>query len=386
MSDSHLDWTLLGSDLTALILSHLPIASIIRATAVCKLWRSIISTPSFSNLLSTSAHHHPWFFLLGQSNILLKNNQSFAFDPDSNLWLPLPHSLLFPPPHYHHHSLIGSNGLVLSTTSSSRFLFSPILSKSWHLTSPLRFPRSNPLVGVFSDGSGSTKFIVVGGVRFIGGLVDIEDRLDVEIYTPNLDAWELCPPLPVDFRSGNSSQWLCSALYKGKFYVFGIYSCFISAFHLTKHFWTEVQTLRPPGVSFSFLIACRDQLVLAGLCNSPRGPSVNLWRVDEETMEFSEIAIMPQDLLYKLFDGYGDDKFASLKCVGLGNLIYVFNEEYHKSYPACVCEINSGTGKCSWRRIPHLPKPVNQFHKVFSFCSTIPLGNILRIGEEEIGA
>lgn len=100
-------------------------------------------------------------------------------------------------------------------------------------------------------------------------------------------------------------------------------------------------------------------------------------------MEFSEIAIMPQDLLYGMFDSDEDDKFASLKCVGLGNLIYVFNEEYHKKYPACVCEINDDeSGRCSWRRVPQLPSPVNKFHKVISFCSTVSLHNILR-GEEE---
>jgi hypothetical protein len=40
-------------------------------------------------------------------------------------------------------------------------------------------------------------------------------------------------------------------------------------------------------------------------------------------MEFKKIAIRPQDLLYSLFDSDEDDKFASLKCVGLG---------YHKRY------------------------------------------------------
>lgn len=245
------------------------------------------------------------------------------------------------------------------------------------------FSRINPLVGVFWDEyddslSGSVpRFIVVGGVRFIGALVDIEDRLAVEIYDPNSDSWELCPPLPADFRSGNSSLNLSSALFKGKFYVFGIYSCFISAFDLNQHVWSEVQTLRPPGVIFSFLIACDDMLILAGMCNAPRGPSFNLWKIDEKTMEFSEIAIMPQKLLYSLIDSEEDDKFASLKCVGLGNLIYVFNEEYHKKYPACLCEITSESGKCSWRRLPPLPSPVNKFHKVISFTSAVTLHNIL---------
>ena len=252
----------------------------------------------------------------------------------------------------------------------------------------MKYSRINPLLGVFHDGSSGGygfKFIVVGGVRFIGGLVDIEDRLAVEIYDPNHDSWELCPALPADFRSGNNSQSLSSALFKGKFYVFGIYSCFVSSFDLENHVWSEVQTLRPPGVIFSFLISCNDMLVLAGMCNAPRGPSFNLWKIDERTMEFSEIAIMPQSLLYSLVDSEEDDKFASLKCVGMGNLIYVFNEEYHKKYPACLCEITADNGKCSWRRMPQLPSPVNKFHKVISFCSTVSLTHIFH-RQEDVGA
>ncbi|GMH02526.1 hypothetical protein Nepgr_004365 [Nepenthes gracilis] len=372
---SQSNWETLGADLTELILSLLPIRSIIRAASVCKLWRSLISSPSFSSRVS--AYKKPWFFLYGQNNIFLKNNQAFAFDPEADEWLRLPTSL-FPTPS-HEHSFIGSVGFFFTTTPSTnaRFGYAPILHSSWQETSPLMFSRCNPLVGVFIDSSGMHRFIVVGGVRFIGGLVDIEDRLAVEIYDPRSDSWEVCPPLPAAFRPGNSSHSLSSALFRGKFYVFGIYSCLVSAFDLDRRCWSDVQTLRPPGVVSSFLIACQDQLVLAGLCNSPpRGPSVILWRVDERTIEFSEIAVMPQDLLYCLFDYEEDDRFASLKCVGLGNLIYVFNEEHHKCYPACVCEISDSN--CSWRRVPHLPSPVNSFHRVISFCSTISLHNILQ--------
>lgn len=240
-------------------------------------------------------------------------------------------------------------------------------------------------MGVFYRGSKLPRFIVVGGVKFIGGLVDIEDRLAVEIYNPSFDSWELCPPLPADFGSGNSSQSLSSALFNDKFYVFGIYSGFVSMIDLNKYVWSEVQTLRPPGVLFSFLISCNEQLLLAGLCNGSRGTSFNLWRIDENTMEFSEVAIMPHELLCSLFDGDEDDKFASLKCVGFGNLVYVFNEEHHWNYPACVCEISKGSGICSWRRVPDLPVPLNHFHKVITFCSTVSLDNILRLGEDELG-
>ncbi|KAL2520490.1 protein TIC [Forsythia ovata] len=42
--------------------------------------------------------------------------------------------------------------------------------------------------------------VVAGVASFIGNLVDLGDRLAVEIYNPNQDFWELCPPLPANFR------------------------------------------------------------------------------------------------------------------------------------------------------------------------------------------
>ncbi|KAF1885835.1 hypothetical protein Lal_00042709 [Lupinus albus] len=157
-------------------------------------------------------------------------------------------------------SFVGTNGLFFITAPV--FCYTPILHPFWHAIPNLHFPRINPLLAVFNE----RKFVVVGGVKFIGNLVDIEDRLHVEIYDPSLGSWEICPPLPGDFRSGNSPSSLSSALFKGKFYVFGIYSCFVSSFDLEQH-------------------------------------------VDERTMVFSEIGAMPHDLLYDLFDGDEYDKF-----------------------------------------------------------------------------
>lgn len=103
-------------------------------------------------------------------------------------------------------------------------------------------------------------------------------------------------------------------------------------------------------------------------------------------MEFSEMAIMPQELLNLLLHGDDDDSNRpaaglSLKCVGLGSLIYVFNDEHHRNYPACVCEIKKlESGKCygDWRRLPGLPvRDGNKFHRVISFCSSVSLDNVL---------
>ncbi|KAJ0234646.1 F-box/kelch-repeat protein [Hirschfeldia incana] len=366
----------LNADVTESILSLLPIPSLVRFSTVSKLWRSIITS-----LPPSPSPSSPWLFLFGIHNTSSFHNQSFAFDPLSNSWLRLPFPSL---PSLH---LVGSDRFLFTT--SPRFSFSPILKPKWRLTSPVRFPRINPLLGVFSTSSNNLILILVGGVGSIGGLVNIDDRSPVQIYDSTLDSWQLCPPLPESFRS-NAQESLSSALCKRRFYVFDINSCFISSFSLDTYTWSNVQTLRPPGLLFAFLNSCNDTLVLGGMCNSDRGFSFNLWRVEEGSMEFSEIAIMPEALLFGLLvDNEDEDdgnRFRTLKCVGSGNLIYVFNEDGHKKYPACVCEIGVENGKCRWRSVPHLPSPVNKFHKLVSFCSTVSITDVFRSEESQIGA
>ncbi|CAL9047761.1 F-box/kelch-repeat protein At3g24760-like [Musa acuminata AAA Group] len=381
-------WSRLSCDLVELIFSNLPLRSVVVAGAVCRQWRALVSDPAFAAGAAAYRRRRPWFFLYGQNNVVLSKNQAFGFDPDDGEWIALPSS----PSALHVDCFAGAGGFFFATTSSTRFCYAPLLRGPWRETSPLFFSRCNPLVGVFFAAGGHRRFVVVGGARFIGGLVDIEDPLAVEIYDPATDSWELCPPLPPEFRIGNSSQWLSAALLGGRFFfVFGIYSCSIAAFDLSRHAWTGVRVLRPPGVLFSFLLACGDRLILAGLCNTPVGPPCfALWAVDHCSMDFAEIGVMPRDLLSCLFDTDDDDnKFASLKCVGLDGLVYVFNEDHHKAYPACVCEISDGSAakradstsgqnlSCSWRKVPPLPGPVDRFHKVIAFSSPVPADSVL---------
>ncbi|XP_010466904.1 PREDICTED: F-box/kelch-repeat protein At3g24760-like [Camelina sativa] len=373
--ESSSSFNTLNIDVTESILSHLPIPSLVRFTLVSKLWRSIItSLPPPSPSPSSSS---PWLFLFGIHNTCSFHNQSFAFDPLSNSWLRLPSSSSSSD------HLVGSDRFLFTT--APRFSFSPILKPNWRFTSPVRFPRINPLLSVFTARSGASKLILVGGSSRIGGLVDIEERLAVQVYDPVLDSWELCSPLPADFRSGQDHQTLTSALFRRRFYVFDNYSYFISSFCLDSYTWSDVQTLKPPGLSFAFLNSCNGMLVLGGMC----GFSFNLWRIEEGSMEFSEIAVMPEDLLFGLVDNEDEEeedsnKFRSLKCVGSGNLVYVFNDDCHKKFPACVCEIGEN-GKCSWRRVPRLPSPVNKFHKVASFCSTVSISDVFHPEEAQIG-
>ncbi|KAL4557322.1 hypothetical protein LXL04_035496 [Taraxacum kok-saghyz] len=93
--------------------------------------------------------YHPWFFLCGQNNIFAKNNQAFAFDPDSNEWIKLP-STLFHVSISQESSFIGSDGFFFNI-SANNFSYAPILIPLWRETTPLKFSRLNPLVGVISS-------------------------------------------------------------------------------------------------------------------------------------------------------------------------------------------------------------------------------------------
>lgn len=383
-------WNRLSADLTELILSLLPVRSIVRAGAVCKFWRFLITHPSFASRVAAAARS-PWFFLYGQNNVHLRRNQAFAFDPASSEWIHLPPIYLSSDDEDEQRQpdecFVGSGGFIFATSGSTRtnFCYAPLLrgggaaANAWRETPPLRFSRRNPVVGVLRR-RGEFKFIVAGGVRFVGGLVDIEEQLAVEIFDSAAGGWQLCPPLPPEFRSGNSSQGLSSALLGGNsFFVFGIYSGLLARFDLSLRAWSAVRTLRPPGVIFSFLLACRDRLVLAGLRSSAGGaPSFGLWRVEEDGGGCSEMGAMPEEMLLGMFDGDEEERFASLRCVGVDGLLYVFNEAHHRAYPACVCEISGGAaGRCTWREVPPLPSQANRFHRVITFCSAVPLDSIL---------
>ncbi|KAK6141563.1 hypothetical protein DH2020_024695 [Rehmannia glutinosa] len=356
------NWDILTPDLTELILSNLPIPSIIRASSVSKSWNSIIHSHSFKTRVSNS-RKSPWFFIYGQNkNLPNKNYQVFAFDSDSDSWIKLPDTTTLLP----NDSFTASNGFFFRICSG-KFNFKPVFSSTWRQTSPLRFSRCNPLIGVYNE-PGCLKpawFIVAGGLE------NSEACLAVEIYNPDYNSWEISSPLPAIFRPGISSQTLCSAIFNGKFYVHGIYSSFISYFDLKKRVWSNVQTLRPPGVMLSYSISCQDRLILAGLCYVKDELEFNIWKVDERTLEFSEIGIMPPDLLSRLLDGEWDQKFGSVRCVGSGNIVYVFNEERRSNRSACFCEI-SDSGKCRWKRVPDLPEPVNELDKVM-ISAFVPL-------------
>lgn len=151
-------------------------------------------------------------------------------------------------------------------------------------------------------------------IRFIIIAADLNGYFAVNIYDPRRNAWELCPSPPQVFSSRSTSNSLSSALFRTKFYLFGVNSGFISSFDLERRIWSIAQSLRPPGVQISHLVFCQDHLVLAVLSNENGEPEFNLWRIDERTLEYRKIRGMPEELLSGFFGSEGERLFMWVRC------------------------------------------------------------------------
>lgn len=178
----------------------------------CKQWRELVMlllgkgliSAIFSNVLSSP---NLWWNQVETSIGLQARCHSDSLVIEGVVFFTLLyHSSPYP---YHHFFLILTNPLfslpsIIHTTNDSLHLSYP-LNLSPCPISPSFIRSPNPLISLsplslpfqpsyrcffFSNGSESTKFIMVGGIRFISEVVDVEDRLIIEIYTSSLGAWE----------------------------------------------------------------------------------------------------------------------------------------------------------------------------------------------------
>ncbi|KAL6900620.1 hypothetical protein ACP4OV_005296 [Aristida adscensionis] len=378
-------WDRLGWDLTELILSYLPLRSMLRASAVCKAWRNVLLALAASEH-GRRGHGRPWLFLHGHNNVATRlARTAFAYDPDDadadadadgDSWV----SFTLPPDCF-----AGAGGLAFASPSPSRLAFAPLLREgdaAWRHAPPLASSRCNPVVAAVPSSSspgGGLSFLVVGGARFVGGLVDIEDRLPTELYDPaaagGSPGWEQCAPLPAEFGTGScsSSLWLSSALVRGRsLFVCGTYSRTVSAFDLRRRAWTAPRELRPaPGLVAAFVASGRGgaRLVLAGV--EEGGLALGVWDVDPDTLAARKVGEMPPEMAARMLPG-------SVRCVGQDGVLYVVSEEQHRGYPSCACEITDQLA-CRWRKLPPLPAAaLSRFHKMVAFCSPVLLRHHLR--------
>ncbi|CAL5027911.1 unnamed protein product [Urochloa decumbens] len=397
-------WDRLGGDMTALILSKLPLRSMLRASAVCKAWRAAAIRAS------TLPRHgrrrtHPWLFLHGRSNGVLPHagrRNAFAFDPDEpSSWV----SFTLPPDF-----VAGAGGFAFAAPSPSRLAFAPLLRElcggitAMRHAPPLASPRyNNPVVAaVAAPGSRDGErllLLVAGGGGFPGGLVDIDDHLPTELYECDhhgdaaAGVWVQCAPLPEELgsaasSSSSSSLSISPALVGGRFlFACGIHSCAVSAFDLSRRAWAAPprEVCSPPVVprlAAAFVATARRgrRLLLAGVVEEEgQRRALGVWEVEPDTLAASRVGEMPAEMAAAVLGSGG------VRCVGQDGVIYVVGEEEHGGYRACACVViggNDGRGgeeelACRWSWLPPLPAAAGRsgIRRMAAFCSPVLLRN-----------
>ncbi|CAN6248315.1 unnamed protein product [Urochloa humidicola] len=388
-------WDRLGGDMIALILSKLPLRSMLRASAVCTAWRAAALRATAS-----PRHGRPWLFLHSRSN---GRRNAFAFDPDEpSSWV----SFTLPPDF-----VIGAGGFALAAPSPSSLAFAPLLCDgvAWRHASPLAFSRyNNPVIAAVPCAGERLLLLVAGGGGFPGGLVDIGDRLPTELYEwdPHgasddaAGAWEQCAPLPDELggaaSSSSSSLSISSELVGGRFvFACNVHSGAVSAFDVSRRAWTPPRKLCPPlpvapGLAAAFVATARRgrRLVVAGVVEEEgRRRALGVWEVEPDTMAARRIGEMPEEMAVAVLPPH--DESGGVRCVGEDGVIYVVSEEEHGWYPACACEVIGGGDDddggeeeelaCRWSKLPPLPAVAGRsgFRRMAAFCSPLLFRNHL---------
>ncbi|MCO5579281.1 hypothetical protein L7F22_033135 [Adiantum nelumboides] len=351
------DWHALSPDLQERILLLLPVSSAVRAAGVCKSWRAIMASPSFSTQLSLRpTGKRPWFFLWGINELIHTRSAAFGFDPMAGCWFRL---RTLRPPDFNRASLAGTNGAFVAFSGSKVCFTQTPTNLRWKETAPAMYSRCSALLGTIgSPCSASFKFIAFGGI------IDDDDR-NLEIYDACSNTWELCDPIPEGtFLDGISSHWMSSAILGCRFFVAN-YDGYLTSFDTDTKSWSEVQKLSITGLVSVFIVTGDSGLFALCVCRGQMRECLRMFEVDVVTMECKEVSQMPHEL-FSLFEDTDDQKGASLKCVGSGTLVYVYSEQYYKGYPVCMCDLSEGS--FVWKQLPSLPSPP-RFDRVVC-CST----------------
>ena len=360
-------WELLSEDLQERILLQLPVSTAVRSASVCKRWRSIISSQSFSSQLAQiPSGRKPWFCLWGINELIHNRSVAFTFDPTLGRWFRVQ---TLRPPDFNRTSLAGCHGLFFAFSGSKVCFATNPTKMVWKETTSASSTRCYALMGAVGEphcpAGADAGFSLVA----VGGVLDGGDQRLVEMYRSGSHAWEACEPLPsTGFRDTVSCHWMSSAVLGHKLYVADFYGDFASLDTRTKA-WSKVSSLSVPNLVSLFILACGGRLHAAVVCRPNHSQEcLKVFTIDDDgdgdgdgdchgeasAMDWHEVSTMPPHL-FSHFENADEHMQASLKCVGSGTAFYVYSECVYSGYPVCMCELREG--EYVWKQLPSLPSP-----------------------------
>ena len=311
-------WGSLPEHLLEHTLAFLPLESLLRMRTVCKKWSDILTAPRFRKLhAEVSPRNQPWFI------VSTSKRRFSAYDINFDKW-----NLLSVPclPDPDVGVLASSHGLVCfgfrwgELTSTDFYICNPV-TKDWKRL-PQHPEKTVDHFGLTYDRKADTYKILTMNVASTGACIR-----NVTVYDSKSKQWSA----GVVPRSSNHFSKAPMVWCRGCFYLMDRIRpfCELYAYNLEHSTWHELQCPSPLYFEFPSLVACNDQLFMAGLRSDCR----KLWKIVEQVgsgLEFVDCDTLPVQLPnefgVKKTQMVGAGRCANynpfrLNAVGSGNLI-----------------------------------------------------------------
>lgn len=311
----------LPNDVLERILSFLPIASIFKATSVCKRWYEVIH--SSRTIWANRASQKPWYFMFTCNDTAA----GYAYDPDLRKW----YNLDLPCIEKRNWFISSSSGLVCfmdNNTRSRIFVCNPITRNRRKLLEVpgVKSPDYSALA-ISMDNESTDYDVVVVKTKQVP-----EDflcwQLSIHIYESQRELWvTLATEILVGWRGGDEGV-ICKGVLYCLIHFTGVVGNPLIRQGLlmydlaARSSGTLMSTSIPAPCSLTCgrLMNLNDKLVLVGGIAKLDRPDIikgiGIWELHEK--QWREVARMP----HKYFQGFGefDDVFASS---GSDDLIYI---------------------------------------------------------------
>ncbi|OMO67088.1 hypothetical protein CCACVL1_20815 [Corchorus capsularis] len=334
----------LNEDLLERVLSWLPTSTFFRLSSVCKRWKSVAASESFKIACSRVPSRDPWFFMV-DPNL----NQSVIFDSAERSWKKLNHPpLLLQNCNCDSIPVAASGGLVCFRNMSGDYIVSnPVTGSCRELPPVGPDSQDRPLHAIAMNAAssssnyhGSYKLVLVSG--------DLP-KLSFKVYNSSSDCWEEDVSLrrkaddctefdsndddAVYFlsKAGNvvatnmqrspSKQYSSVITVKdGEEIVYFLSSSgTVVACNLTNKNFTEYPRLLPVFSEYSIdVVECKGEMMVVVLSEFFESASLRVWKFDEKTKCWNQIAAMPPPMSHEF---YG--KKVDINCVGAGDQMLI---------------------------------------------------------------
>ncbi|KAE8714056.1 F-box only protein 13 [Hibiscus syriacus] len=331
----------LTDDLLDRVLSWLPTWTFFRLRSVCKRWKSVAGSEGFKLACSRIPSREPWFFMVGPSL-----NQSVVFDSAERSWKKLNHPpLLSNNCNCDSIPVAAAGGLVCFRNISGDYLVcNPVTGSCRELPLVNADSLDRPLhaVAVNAYSKYFYKLILVSG--------DLS-MLSFKVYNSSADCWEeeIMLRRKTDDCTGHDSNdndddamyFLSKAgnvvatnmlrspskqyssvitLKDGEEIVYFLSSSgTVVACNLTRKHFSKYPRLLPVFFEYSVdVVECKGEMLVVMLSEFFESASLRVWRFDEKTKTWHQIASMPPAMSHE-FCG----KKVDVNCVGAGDQIFI---------------------------------------------------------------